>query len=60
MTREEAALELDGLLRISRSCKYGYPMDISDEQMLEKVIAYLREDDYDYRRDPANQPENIR
>ena len=35
-------------------------MDISDEHMLEKVIAYLRDGDDDYRRDPVNQPENIR
>ena len=44
MTRDEAIYELQKLLETSRSCKFGYPMDISDEHMLENVIAYLRAD----------------
>jgi hypothetical protein len=42
VTREEAAEKLQDLLRISKSCRYGYPMDFSDEHMLEEVIAWLR------------------
>jgi hypothetical protein len=42
VTREEAAEKLQDLLRISKSCRYGYPMDFSDEHMLEEVIVWLR------------------
>ena len=58
MTIVDAIEKLQALLDISKSAKYGYPMDFSDERMLEEVIAFLSESDY--RRDPVNQPENIR
>jgi hypothetical protein len=45
MTLERAIEKLQELLDISKSCKYGYPMDIMDEHMLEHVIALLKRTD---------------
>ena len=42
MTRDEAVEKLTDLLKISQSCKYGYPMDFTDEHMLVEVIDHLR------------------
>ena len=42
MTRDEAIEKLTDLLKTSQSCKYGYPMDFTDEHMLADVIDHLR------------------
>ena len=47
MTNEEAAQKLRDLLETSQSCRYGYPMDFSDEHMLAEVIAHLQRADID-------------
>ena len=47
MTTDDAIEKLQALLDISKSAKYGYPMDFSDEHMLEEVIAHLSSRDGD-------------